>query len=146
MPKQKHTLVSTTLTWKDTVNNNAEWDTSWDTNEAAIVAISSFNLPYDNASCTIEDIQFTGTGTVPTAVANINEIQVIVATDTSFSNIIAYGTGTMSHVKIGSTCIASFPLKRPIRVSSTDSLYISVLCGTGAALTGTAGVITISQE
>ena len=59
MPKQKHTLVSTTLTWKDTVNNNAEFDDAWDKAEYFHIPITAFDTAY-GGNITLEHIQCVG--------------------------------------------------------------------------------------
>jgi hypothetical protein len=146
MSKRQRISTTTTITWKDTANDNAEWDTSWDTNEVAICAVSEFGLPYPNSSFKIESIEFFGTGTVPSA-ANAPLIEIMIASDTSFTDVLYVGKGFYSTGKHSTTvCVSCFVVGQPVVLSSSDSLYITLKCAGSSALTGTSGRITVSQE
>ena len=137
---------TTTVTWGDTVNNNAEWDTAWDVGEYAIISIDDLNLAYPGNSFEIEEIMFFGTGTVP-ALANRDDIQMIIASDSGFTDVVCFELGHMSDAKYDTTkCIAAFHPQHNLSMLGKTDMYITVKCGTGAALTATGCRITVTQE
>lgn len=148
MANQKHIRSTTTVVWADAVNNDANWTTSWTLTEYAKIAISDLGLAFKQGSqgITIEEIIFTGTGTAP-ALANRDDIQILIATDSGFSDVISFDTGIQSDAKYDTTvCIASFHPKHGLVVNENTELYITVKCGTGAALLADTCRFTVSQE
>ena len=47
MPIQKHARTTTTISWADTVNNNAVWNNTWVIAENAQIAVSDLNIPFN---------------------------------------------------------------------------------------------------
>jgi len=153
MGQQQLARSTSTVSWNDTVNNNAVWTTAWTLTEHAIVDSDDLNLVYSGASSPIslkiEEIIFTGTGTVPTSDSQRDGIEIMISTNSSFAeaDIVHFGTGKYSKAKFSSTkCIASFHIDHVIEIQPGDSLYFTVRCDGGStALTATGGVITVSQ-
>jgi len=143
---RKHIRSTTTVTWADAINDDANWTAAWTITEYAAVAVSDLNLAYSNAGFQIEEITFTGTGTTP-ANANKLDIQLLIATDSGFTDVISVDTGIMSDAKYATTkCIATFHPKHGLPVTDADTLYFTVKCGQSAALLADTCRITISQE
>lgn len=148
MAQQKHVRTTTTVTWADAVNNDANWTNAWTITEYVAIAVADLDLAYSSGrqSMQIEEINFTGTGTTPTTAAKTG-IELLVATDSGFTNIISFDDGLMSEGKFDTTkCVASFHPKHPFVVNSTDTLYITVKCGGTAALLADTCRLTVSQE
>jgi hypothetical protein len=150
MPIQKHARTTTTISWADTVNNNAVWNNTWVIAENAQIAVSDLNIPFNTGKdcpLTIEEILFVGTGTPP-AKADKEEVQILIAKDSGFTDIVHFGTGLYSDAKFDTTkCIVSFHIAHPIVVVDTDILYCTVKCEGGSVdITASSGRITASQE
>ena len=140
---RKQIRSTTEVSWADSSNNDANWSAAWTLTEYAEIDVSDLNLAYTNSGFQIEEIIFTGTGTTP-ALANRDDIQILIATDSAFADVIYFDTGLMSDAKYNTTkCIASFNPKRSV---IADTLYITVKCGTSAALLADTCRITVSQE
>ena len=136
---------STAVTFKDTVNNNAEFDANWDVAEGVIIAVSALDLAVSNGQFKIESIDLFGTGTTPSA-ANAERTQILVARDTGFTDVLFSMQGFMSDGKYSTTkCVANWRPGIYVNVDMTDSLYITVKCASSAALTVTSARITVSQ-
>lgn len=148
MGQQKHVRTTTTVTWADTINDDANWTNAWTITEYAAVAVSDLDLAYSsgNVGIQIEEVTFVGTGTAP-ANANKLDIQLLVALDSGFTNVISFDVGLMSDAKYDTTkCIASFHPKHGLVVQETDTLYFTVKCGGSAALLADTCRLTVSQE
>jgi hypothetical protein len=145
MSYQTQVRSSTSVTFKDTVNNNAEFDANWDVAEGVIIAVSDLNPAISNGIFKIESIDLFGTGTTPSA-ANAERAQIIVARDAAFTDVLLSMQGFMSDGKYDTTkCAANWRPGVFVQVEPTDSLYITVKCPSSAALTVTSARITISQ-
>lgn len=143
---RKHIRTTTTVTWADAINDDANWTAAWTITEYAAVAVSDLNLAYSNAGFQIEEISFIGTGTTP-ANANKTDIELLIATDSGFTNVISFDNGLMSEGKFDTTkCIASFHPKHGLVVTDADTLYFTVKCGGTAALLADTCRLTVSQE
>ena len=148
MAQQKHVRTTTTVTWADAINEDANWTNAWTITEYAAVAVSDLDLAFSsgNVGIQIEEINFIGTGTAP-ANANKLDIQLLVALDSGFTNVISFDGGIMSDAKFATTkCIASFHPKHGLVVKETDTLYFTVKCGGSAALLADTCRLTVSQE
>ena len=86
MAQQTKVRSTTTVVWADAVNNNATWNTNWQITEYAKFAVSDLGLANSKGGIglKIEEILFFGTGTTP-ALANRDDIQIIIATDSGFN-------------------------------------------------------------
>lgn len=148
MANQKHIRTTTTVTWADAVNNNANWTNAWTITEYVAIEVADLDLAYKQGAqgIAIEEINFTGTGTTPNTAAKTG-IELLVATDSGFTNIVSFDDGLMSEGKFDTTkCVASFHPKHPMVVSQTDTLYFTVKCGGSAALLADTCRLTVSQE
>lgn len=148
MGQQKHVRTTTTVTWADSINNDANWSNAWTITEYAAVAVSDLDLAYSSGKVGIrlEDIVFTGTGTAP-ANANKQDIQLLVSKNSGFTDVVSFDVGLMSDAKYATTvCIAAFHPDHNIVVEETDTLYFTVKCGGSAALLADTCRLTVSQE
>ena len=148
MAQQKHVRTTTTVTWADVINEDANWTAAWTITEYAAVAVSDLDLAYSsgNVGLQIEEITFIGTGTTP-ANANKTDIELLVALDSGFTNVVSFDNGLMSEGKFDTTkCIAAFHPKHGLVVKETDTLYFTVKCGGTAALLADTCRLTVSQE
>lgn len=139
--------TTTTVTWADAINNDANWTNAWTITEYVAVSVADLNLAYEGSRCSfkIEEINFTGTGTPP-ANANKLDSEILIALDSGFTNVISFDSGLYSEAKYATTkCIASFHPKHDLVVSDTDTLYITMRCGGSAALLADTCRITVSQ-
>lgn len=149
MAQQTKVRSTTTVSWADAVNNNATWNTNWQITEYAKFAVSDLGLANSKGGIglKIEEILFFGTGTTP-ALANRDDIQIIIATDSGFNDVVCIELGIQSDAKYDTTkCIAGFSPGHEIYLQdgNTTELYCTVKCGTGAALTATSARLTVSQ-
>tara|TARA_R100000734_G_C3318708_1_gene113202 strand:+ start:4183 stop:4632 length:450 start_codon:yes stop_codon:yes gene_type:complete len=146
----RHKARSTTaVSWADSVNNNATFNNTWQITEYAKVSIASLDLAYstgNNVGVKIEEIIFTGTGTTP-ATASKKDTEILIATDSGFTNVICVHTGLFSDAKYNTTkCVAAFDIGHYIVVDNSTDLYITVKCGGSGALTADAIRLTASQS
>jgi hypothetical protein len=148
MGQQRKVRTTTTVTWADSVNNNANWTNAWTITEYVAVAIADLDLAYSvgSTSLQIEELAFVGTGTTPTNTTK-TAIELLVALDSGFTNIVSFDGGLMSEGKFDTTkCIASFHPEHGLVVQPTDTLYFTVKCGGSAALLADTCRLTVSQE
>ena len=148
MAQQKQIRTTTEVTWADAINNDANWSNAWTITEYAAVAVADLDLAFrtDSVGIQIEELTFVGTGTAP-ANANKQDIQLLVALDSGFTDVISFDVGLMSDAKYDTTkCIASFHPKHGLVVTNADTLYFTVKCGGSAALLASSCRLTVSQE
>ena len=149
MAIQNKARTTTTATWADGVNNDANFGNAWAITEYAKIQVPVLDLAYstgNNVTIKIEEVIFTGTGTTP-ATASKKDTELLIATDATFNNVICHHTGLFSDGKYATTkCIASFDIGHHIVVSEDVDLYFTVKCGGSGALLADTIRLTVSQQ
>ena len=147
--QQKQIRESNQVAWADTSNDNAEFDATWQKTEYGEFLISDLDLAYPNGQCVIEQIMISGAAGQQPAEADKEAVEILISSASSFAQdkIIGVFKGIYSAGLIDTDKrLCCFQPKCSIALASTDTIYFTVKCPSGDALTADNAVITVSQS